>query len=281
MIDPVFFRIRYASAEPAEKLPLYLFCAEEVERNIPRRYASNGVPFSQLIQLQSGSLRFSTPEFEYPLCPGELLFIPSHTPYAFESYSTGGRYRKTVLELCGRELSETERKLGLDKVLLLKPRKPMLLSEISAAFIDHEDVEETTYYPELMGKIYELLYELSLSRRTEEQTSYPPLLKDACRLLEKAENGSSLKLYRIAKILHTSVATLNRIFRKHLQSSPREYTLRIRMQQAKNLLLNSELSIKETASRLGYCNAFHFSSEFKRIHGKSPSEFKTDYASKE
>ncbi|MGN1365375.1 MAG: helix-turn-helix domain-containing protein [Victivallis vadensis] len=34
------------------------------------------------------------------------------------------------------------------------------------------------------------------------------------------------------------------------------------------------MSVKEIAYRLGYCNQFYFSEEFKRITGRTPTEYR-------
>ena len=39
-------------------------------------------------------------------------------------------------------------------------------------------------------------------------------------------------------------------------------------------LKSTGLSIKEIAYRLGYCNQFYFSKEFKRVVGKTPTEYR-------
>jgi transcriptional regulator GlxA family with amidase domain len=48
--------------------------------------------------------------------------------------------------------------------------------------------------------------------------------------------------------------------------------LRVRMQQAQNLLLDSRLSIKEIAARTGYAGQHEFARAFKKHTGMAASE---------
>ena len=47
------------------------------------------------------------------------------------------------------------------------------------------------------------------------------------------------------------------------------------MQKAQELLLASGSSISAIAERIGYRSLFHFSRQFRRDHGCSPSEYRT------
>ena len=46
------------------------------------------------------------------------------------------------------------------------------------------------------------------------------------------------------------------------------------MEQAKYLLNQDQLSLKEIAYQLGYCNEFYFSQEFLRVIGFRPGEWR-------
>jgi AraC-like DNA-binding protein len=65
-------------------------------------------------------------------------------------------------------------------------------------------------------------------------------------------------------------------FRKAFGCSPREMLLRLRMEYAKNLLLESALSIKEIAWRVGYVQPHDFNRLFHRHVGVAPSQWRTN-----
>ena len=53
-----------------------------------------------------------------------------------------------------------------------------------------------------------------------------------------------------------------------------EYLRRVRVQQARVLLEDVDLSIKEIARRVGFEDPFHFSKVFHRIDGLPPSLYR-------
>ena len=65
-------------------------------------------------------------------------------------------------------------------------------------------------------------------------------------------------------------------FRKTFGCSPREMLQRLRMAHAKNLLLESTLSIKEIATRVGYLQQHDFNRVFHRYAGMAPSKWRTN-----
>ncbi|GMV83172.1 MAG: hypothetical protein AMXMBFR7_43560 [Planctomycetota bacterium] len=76
---------------------------------------------------------------------------------------------------------------------------------------------------------------------------------------------------QIAAAVELSTDHLNRLFQAELQSSCGVYLRRRRLEKARDLLLHSELSIKEVAWRMGFHGAASFSRAFRRQFGQCPS----------
>jgi transcriptional regulator GlxA family with amidase domain len=53
-----------------------------------------------------------------------------------------------------------------------------------------------------------------------------------------------------------------------------EYLQRVRVQHARELLKDIDLSIKEVAARTGFSDPYHFSRVFRRIDGLSPAYYR-------
>lgn len=64
------------------------------------------------------------------------------------------------------------------------------------------------------------------------------------------------------------------IFQKIYHMSPRTYLSNLKLQEAKMLMQQPNISLHEISSRLGYKNLSHFSRQFKRWTGLSPSEYR-------
>jgi AraC-like DNA-binding protein len=65
-----------------------------------------------------------------------------------------------------------------------------------------------------------------------------------------------------------------RVFHKVMGCGPQEFIIRVRIAQARHLLRESAMSIKQIASALGYSNPCYFSRQFRSITGESPSSFR-------
>lgn len=69
---------------------------------------------------------------------------------------------------------------------------------------------------------------------------------------------------------------MSRVFSHHEEGTIEQYVIKLRIERAKELLTNMDLNISEVAYRLGYASAAHFSRQFKKIVGLSPSVFRND-----
>jgi AraC-like DNA-binding protein len=74
--------------------------------------------------------------------------------------------------------------------------------------------------------------------------------------------------------LHCSTVTMTEHFKKEFGMTIMEYVMKKRMEKARRLLLNSELSVREIAEECGFSDDEYFSRCFKGIHGKSPVSWK-------
>jgi AraC-like DNA-binding protein len=63
-------------------------------------------------------------------------------------------------------------------------------------------------------------------------------------------------------------------FKKHTGVNFTEYVSRVRIESAKNLLLNPNLRISEIAYEVGFQSLTHFNRVFKSVVGESPTEYR-------
>jgi AraC-like DNA-binding protein len=64
------------------------------------------------------------------------------------------------------------------------------------------------------------------------------------------------------------------MFRKITGINFTDYVSRLRIERAKNLLLNPNLRISEIAFEVGFQSLTHFNRVFKRVLGQSPSDYR-------
>jgi AraC family carnitine catabolism transcriptional activator len=80
-----------------------------------------------------------------------------------------------------------------------------------------------------------------------------------------------LNMTVIANQVNTPKWTLARLFKRYLQSTPTEYYRRLRLQEARNLLRNSNLRIGLIGSLCGFDNPESFARAYKRHFGITAS----------
>jgi AraC-like DNA-binding protein len=68
-------------------------------------------------------------------------------------------------------------------------------------------------------------------------------------------------------------AYLCRLFQRFSQQTPYQLLVRLKMGRAAELLVHSDLLIKQVAQAIGLSDPYHFSKVFKKIHGVSPNGF--------
>lgn len=86
-----------------------------------------------------------------------------------------------------------------------------------------------------------------------------------------------ISIARMADLMHCSISTLERNFRQLLQTSPMEFTRKIKMQYACKALISTDSLVYEIAFSLGYADESHFIREFKRFMKITPFQYRKQY----
>lgn len=93
--------------------------------------------------------------------------------------------------------------------------------------------------------------------------------------------ADEISIQDVADQVNLNVSYLSREFKKHKGISPIEYLTQLRIEKAKQLLLDpSQFMFKDIALLVGYQNQYYFSKVFKLITGLSPTQYKTIHEKK-
>lgn len=104
-----------------------------------------------------------------------------------------------------------------------------------------------------------------------------PVIENAM-LAMKRRFHTSVDLPKIAAATGLSYVQFLRRFKACSGLSPSEYVASLRLQKAKDMLLGTDLQIKEIAYACGFENEYYFSNFFKKHTGLSPSAFRSTLA---
>ena len=112
--------------------------------------------------------------------------------------------------------------------------------------------------------------------RSHEPVGYavPERLREAISLMER-NLEEPLRLSEIAHYVGVSQRQLERLFGKHTGVTPVRYYINIRLDRARALITQTELSVAETADACGFNNAEPFTRAYKQHFGIVPSQDRT------
>jgi len=78
----------------------------------------------------------------------------------------------------------------------------------------------------------------------------------------------------IARQLNVSYSWFRKTFKEYTEFSPAQYMMHLKVQKAKELLLNTNDSVKQIAGTLNFEQSEYFSVFFKRLTGLTPLEYR-------
>lgn len=96
-----------------------------------------------------------------------------------------------------------------------------------------------------------------------------PHLAQAIQIMQN-RIGDPISSTLIAEELGISARQLERLFGKYLNASPKKYFMEMRLERARNLLIQTESSVTDVAMACGFESAGHFSRVYRAAFGVTP-----------
>jgi len=113
---------------------------------------------------------------------------------------------------------------------------------------------------------------------TEKNNSEPPLVVKAREYIDRHKT-EELSLADVAKAAGASVFHFCKVFHKATGLKFTDYVARVRLEEARNRLVNPNLRVSEIAYDVGFQSLTQFNRTFKRVFGQSPTEFRARVSS--
>jgi AraC family transcriptional regulator len=97
-------------------------------------------------------------------------------------------------------------------------------------------------------------------------------------LIHKVQTGEIEEHFSLTKFLtkhiHKDYSSISRLFSEVEGITLEQFFILQKIEKAKELLIYRELALSEIAYHLGYSSSQHLSSQFKRVTGMTPSQFR-------
>lgn len=149
------------------------------------------------------------------------------------------------------------------------------LNELQDAYFHSKVLSKEQY--EAMVRLLEIFAKhLSVTANqilVEQQNEEPPMITRAKNYIGEHQ-AETLSLDQMAKSLNVSTFYFCKMFKKATGLTFTDYLARTRVERAKNLLLNPNVRVSEVAYDCGFVSLTHFNRVFKRVVGKSPTEYR-------
>ena len=109
----------------------------------------------------------------------------------------------------------------------------------------------------------------------QQQNAEPPMIAKAKAYIQEHQT-ENIGLEQVAKVVNTNKFHFCKLFKKGTGINFTDYVSRIRIERAKNLLLNPNLRISEIAFEVGFRSLTHFNRVFAKLLGQSPTGYRSD-----
>ncbi len=137
----------------------------------------------------------------------------------------------------------------------------------------HFDVKEINNLVQLEEWLLSFFYKINEYINQKRSNRNENLLSKVKDYVDR-NYSENITLTSIAKDFGISSGYLSVLFNDHIGQNFIDYLTNLRIQNAKNLLKSTDLKIYEIADRVGYRDAYYFSTAFKKIVGINPTDYR-------
>ncbi|GGD84932.1 helix-turn-helix domain-containing protein [Paenibacillus nasutitermitis] len=152
-----------------------------------------------------------------------------------------------------------------DFTTLLASYDKHTLEDVVSIFPRLDEVE--SFYGELVNHIIAEL-------RNDRHRDASGLVNQACDYIGQHYTQSDLSADSVAAHLGITAPYFSKLFNENLGVSFTHYVTGLRMKEAENLLLATNLNVKEIGERIGFVNSSYFITVFKKNCGSSPNQYR-------
>lgn len=236
------------------------------------RYRPEAHVGHELIYVDYGRVRLELADRREMLKAGEAMVIPAKTRHSICSDGEGAFSFLNVL-FRGRRMKNV-----FGRVLGLSPKRRQTLTEIK-----NEGVNRFEHYREILLMKFNLF--LLEWDREESQTILhaSPMGENEWRHREtvvmraltflQAQVARPLDAEEVSRRAGVSPSYLRRLVRQGTGQTLSEHLKRLRVEAAKQMLMETDANIEEIARRVGYNSPSHFCTVFRKVSGMTAGQY--------
>jgi AraC-like DNA-binding protein len=219
---------------------------------------------SLLIYCLGGAGTYTLGETVYEIKRGDIFYVPAHFTHGYASdplagwnikwLHFGGSYAENLIRIAGFSTVQPVRKIGVGGAV--ENSFDNLFNVLSDKKINYSLDAALAF----LGILVELI-----------KISGPT---DSKKNLTETISAESVNLLSIAKKAGYSKFHYSRLFKKTTGISPWTYALGLKIDRAKEMLMNSDVSVKEVSITVGINDPNYFSRLFAKHAGMPPGRYR-------
>jgi AraC-like DNA-binding protein len=241
----------------------------------PHWSVAKGHGLNTLVYVMEGKVIFNIKDKKLTLEKGDILYIPSKIERSWMNHPDEPHKKYTVI------FSWDQNAVNIppyftnnEEIFRYKPRNTAYYEQ-RLAFLNIQWIGQRTLYKQLSCNIMSELIILIAQERLEWHTS--PVKERTARAIQEyilihyRENITIEELAQVSDITPNYVTVL---FKEVIGITPIQYLHQTRINAAWHLLNNTEMTVREVAEYLGYCDQAYFNRVFKKWMGTAPTHVK-------
>lgn len=218
-------------------------------------FAVKGRPFSALAFRLKGKVELEIENNRFVSSVGDIMYLPKNTDYT-AVYSD---CEFIAIHLVDCNYNNTEN---------IKTNNFNLLCAYFNELLEHWN--NTRGINGAKSRIYKIFEKLE---ETERLLTDDEAFNKCLQYMNDNFTDSDVDIHRVCKENFVSESGIRRKFHTHMNMSPKQYLLKLRIDRAVSLLTEGNCSVKEIAQLSGFADDKYFSRVIKNKYGISPSKF--------
>ncbi|AJY75613.1 helix-turn-helix transcriptional regulator [Paenibacillus beijingensis] len=226
-------------------------------------------PHHMFILMTRGNAVYRLNGIEIPLSKGDLLFIPKGTLRAARNSPEGPHQKYSAqfevpnfarFPIAAEHSGRTFRSTQYEYI----KQRFMLLNQQWFGRLPH-------YKMICEGMLMELIGCLAREAKEERFHSIKLRLMKEVRQYILAHYREAIRIEQLAKLIDRAPNYVTQTFKEVFGATPITYLHQVRIQAARDLILNTHMTMGEISEYLGYSDQAYFNRMFRRIMGHPPT----------
>lgn len=220
------------------------------------------------VYVLSGSAEYTFGEKTFIAEKGNIIYLSHGSKYDIKVSETGYWFihvdfffENDSVEICENKIFKHESLAELESTFV-KMRKCWLDGSVS------DKIKCKSYLYSIYSEVVEAeLWGYAPSSKISK-------LKKAVKMISEGYSNPNFSVEQLCKECGLSEVHFRRLFWEVYHTSPIKYIISLRVNRAKELLLGTDMSMRDISDGCGFNSAYYFSKMFKESTGMTPSSYR-------